>query len=60
MKSGCGVNNNIVAQMSSVSVFAFIDKQGIMTENQKYVDEIVVFNEKEEAQVLDLLHKDNQ
>ena len=35
--------------MSSVSVFAFIDKQGIMTENQKYVDEIVVFNEKEEA-----------
>lgn len=49
MKSGCGVNNNIVAQMSSVSVFAFIDKQGIMTENQKYVDEIVVFNEKEEA-----------
>ena len=26
MKSGCGQNNNIVAQMSSVSVFAFIDK----------------------------------
>ena len=45
--------------MSSVSVFAFIDKQGIMTENQKYVDEIVVFNEKEEKEVLDLMHKDN-
>ena len=30
-----------------------------MTENQKYVDEIVVFNEKEEKEVLDLMHKDN-
>ena len=31
-----------------------------MTENQKYVDEIVVFNEKEDKEVLDLMHKDNQ
>ena len=33
MKSGSDQNTNIVAQMSSVSVFAFIDKQGICTEN---------------------------
>ena len=46
--------------MSSVSVFAFIDKQGITTENQKYVDELVIFNEKEEKEVLDLMHKEHQ
>ena len=60
MKSGCDQNNNIVAQMSAVSVVSYIDKQGITTENQKYVDELVVFNEKEEREVLDLMHKDNQ
>ena len=59
MKSGCDQNNNIVAQMGSVSVVSYIDKQGITTENQKYVDELVVFNEKEEREVLDLMHKDD-
>ena len=45
--------------MSSVSQLAYIDKQGITTENQKYIDELVVFNEKEEKQVLDFSHVDN-
>jgi len=56
MLNGCNSNNNIVAQMSSVSVFAFIDKEGIVTENQKYVDELAVVNEKEDKVILDLAH----
>lgn len=42
--------------MSSVSVFAFIDKEGIVTENQKYVDELAVFDEREERCILDFKH----
>jgi hypothetical protein len=42
--------------MSSVSVFAFIDKEGIVTENQKFVDELAVVNEDEEKVILDLRH----
>lgn len=53
MKSGCNQNKNYVALFSSVSVFAFIDKEGIVTENHKYIDEIAVVNEKEEKLVLD-------
>ena len=56
MKSGSNEHTNIVAQMSSVSVFAFIDKQGICTENQKYVDELVVLDAKENRIILDLTH----
>ena len=59
MLSGCDNDNNIVAQMSSVSVFAFIDKQGITTENAKYVDELAVLNENEQREILDLNHNPN-
>lgn len=34
----------MIAHISSISVLAFIDKQGIVTENQKYVDEIAIIN----------------
>ena len=30
--------------MASVSIFAFIDKEGIVTETQKYCHEMVVIN----------------
>lgn len=43
--------------MSSVSVFAFIDKQGICTENQKYVDELAMLDPKENIINLDLTHQ---
>ena len=59
MLSGCDNDNNIVAQMSSVKVFAFIDKQGITTENAKYVDELAVLNENEQREILDLNHNPN-
>ena len=42
--------------MSSVSIFAFIDKEGIVTESQKYIDEIVIINKKGEKTVLDVQH----
>ena len=59
MKSGSDQNTNIVAQMSSVSVFAFIDKQGICTENQKYVDELAVLDVNQNRVIIDLTHDEN-
>ena len=46
-----------MAQMSSVTVFAFIDKEGIVTESQKFVDEMAIIDEKEEKVIIDLTHK---
>lgn len=34
--------------MSSVSIFAFIDKEGIVTESQKFIDEVAVLNKRGE------------
>ena len=34
--------------MASVSIFGFIDKEGIVTESQKYVDEIAIIDKKGE------------
>ena len=48
LRAGVNPNDNIVAQMSSVSIFAFIDKEGIVTESHKYVDEIVMIDKKGE------------
>ena len=45
--------------MASVSIFAFIDKEGIVTESQKYIDEIVLIRtagQKQTAEVLNLQH----
>ena len=38
--SGCTHINNIFAAMSCASVFAFVDKEGIISETAKYVDEM--------------------
>lgn len=43
--AGINPNENIVAQMASLTIFAFIDKEGIVTEDLKYVDEIALLNE---------------
>lgn len=48
LRSGINPGDNIVAQMSSVSIFAFIDKEGIVTDSHKYIDEIVLMNWKGE------------
>ena len=48
--------NNLCAQMASVSIFAFIDKEGICTETQRYIDEVIVINKQREKQVLQLHH----
>lgn len=42
--------------MASLTIFAFIDKEGIVTEDLKYVDEIALLNEIGEKQVIDLEH----
>lgn len=46
--------------MSSVSIFAFIDKEGIVTESQKYVDEIVILDKRGDKQLIDLNHNSLQ
>ena len=42
--------------MSSISVFAFADKEGIISETAKYVDEIAVIDKLEQKTVFDLIH----
>jgi hypothetical protein len=42
-----------------VSIFAFVDKEGIITEMQKYVDEVTVIDSKEQKLVLDLTHNNH-
>lgn len=50
--------------MASVTIFAFIDKEGICTENHRYIDEIVLINgnrqrqdrQERKVQVLQLHH----
>lgn len=37
-------------------VFAFVDKEGIISEMSKYVDEMAVIDKKEQKVVLDLVH----
>lgn len=42
--------------MSCVSIFAFVDKEGIISEMSKYVDEMAVIDRKKQKIVLDLIH----
>lgn len=44
------------AALSSVSILAFVDKEGIISETSKYVDEIGVINSNEQKIVFDLIH----
>ena len=60
MLSGSDKNTNIVAQMSSVSVFAMLDKQGVCTENQKYVDELALLDANENIVNLDFTHQQSE
>ena len=53
-KKGIEPVNNLVAQMASVSIFAFIDKEGIVTEAQKYAAEVILLNEKADIKSLKL------
>lgn len=48
--------NNVFASMSSVSVFAFVDKEGIISETGKYVDEVAFIDKLGNKMVLDLMH----
>ena len=52
------MSDNIVAQVSSVSIFAFVDKEGIITQNQKYIDEVAIVNKDSQNVIIDLLHED--
>jgi len=42
-----------------VSIFAFVDKEGIITEMAKYVDEMAVIDKREQKLVLDLTHNNH-
>ena len=44
MIEGINAYENTVAQMSCLTAFAFVDKASIVTEAQKYADEIAVLN----------------
>lgn len=59
VRSGSNHINNIFAQLSSVSVFAFVDKEGIITETGNFVDELCVINQQEKKEVFDLNHDYN-
>ena len=39
-----------------MSIFAFIDKEGIVTENQKYIDEVAVLDQNNDQVIIDLSH----
>ena len=52
------MSDNIVAHVSSVSIFAFVDKEGIITQNQKYIDEVAIVNKDSQNVIIDLLHED--
>ena len=54
---GINHNDNKVAQMSSLTIFAFVDKTSIVTETQKYADKIAVLDEKGQKKVMDLMHE---
>ena len=54
--SGCTHINNIFAAMSCASVFAFVDKEGIISETAKYVDEMASIDIRNQKAVLDLVH----
>jgi hypothetical protein len=55
-RSGCTHINNVFASLSYVSVFAFVDKEGIISEMSKFVDEVAVIDKKEQKVVLDMIH----
>lgn len=57
LRGGFNHSSNIVAQLSSVSIFAFVDKEGIMTETQKFIDEVAVLSSKQQKVVIDLSHE---
>jgi hypothetical protein len=42
--------------MSCASVFAFVDKEGIISETAKYVDEMACIDIRNQKVVLDLVH----
>jgi len=42
--------------MSCVSIFAFIDKEGIISETAKYVDELAIIDKENKKVVIDLIH----
>jgi hypothetical protein len=42
--------------MSCVSIFAFIDKEGIISETAKYVDELAIIDKENNKVVLDMVH----
>lgn len=40
-------------------VFAFVDKEGIITEMQKYVDEVAIIDKKEQKVVMNMVHNNH-
>ena len=48
--------SNYVGLLSSASVIAFIDCEGIVSENERYANEIAMFDENNKKVIIDLLH----
>ncbi|CAG9331837.1 unnamed protein product [Blepharisma stoltei] len=48
---------NILDMLSSTTFMCFIDKEGIISENAKYIDEVVVMGPEEKLVPLDVIHK---
>jgi len=47
-KRGFSYSENMVAQMSSVSIFGFVDRHGVITEMGKFVNEMVLVPKQED------------
>ncbi|CDW88835.1 transmembrane protein [Stylonychia lemnae] len=56
VRSGSNHLNNYFAALSCVSILAFVDKEGIVSETSKYVDEIGVIDKNQQKVVFDLIH----
>lgn len=48
---------NILDLLSSTTYLAFIDKEGIVSEHSKYIDEVMVMGPNDQLVALDLMHK---
>lgn len=57
LKQGVQPTENKVAQMSCLTVLAFVDQASIVTEAQKHVDQLAVLDNDGKKQVLSLQHK---
>ena len=53
---GVSKRENYVGILSSATIFAFTDLEGIISENERYANELAVFDQQGKKVIIDLLH----